>query len=109
APRQEYADNRWTPESPNSRFPRVWTGNSSNAELSGVWLSNAAFFRMKTIQLGYRIPDMGKSIKNIRVYINAQDALTFTNWEGLEPERNGGNGSYPRMATYSFGIKATVL
>lgn len=109
APRQEYADNRWTPENPNSRFPRVWTGNSSNAELSRVWLSNAAFFRMKTIQIGYRIPDMGKSFKNMRVYINAQDALTFTKWEGLEPERNGGNGSYPRMATYSFGIKATIL
>src|SRR5690606_9960266 len=62
APRQEYADNRWTPENPNSRFPRVWTGNSPNAELSGVWLSNAAFFRMKTIQLGYRIPDIGRSI-----------------------------------------------
>lgn len=109
APRQEYADNRWTPENPNSRFPRVWTGNSPNAELSGVWLSNAAFFRMKTIQLGYRIPNIGGSIKNLRVYLNAQDALTFTKWEGLEPERNGGNGSYPRMATYSLGIRATIL
>ncbi|WP_257668211.1 SusC/RagA family TonB-linked outer membrane protein [Parapedobacter tibetensis] len=116
-PRQEYMDNRWTPETPDSRFPRVWTGQSSNAVLSNVWLSNAAFFRVKTLQLGYTIPNIGKGIQNLRIYLNAQDALTFTKWEGLDPERNGGegsyphggDGSYPRMATYSIGIRASIL
>jgi len=116
-PRQYYMDNRWTPDNPDARFPRVWTGNSSNAILSDVWLSDAAFFRIKTIQLGYTFPQLGNSIRNFRVYLNAQDAITFTNWEGLEPERgwdksnaqNQGNGNYPRMATFSLGIKATIL
>ncbi|MFC3197382.1 SusC/RagA family TonB-linked outer membrane protein [Parapedobacter deserti] len=111
-PRQEYVENRWTPDNPNSRFPRVWTGNSSNAVLSDVWLSNAAYFRVKTIQIGYTIPNIGGSIRNVRFYLNAQDALTFTRWEGLEPERDDrftGNGAYPRMASYSVGIKATIL
>lgn len=108
-PRQFYMDNRWTPENPNARFPRVWTGNSSNANLSNVWLSDASFFRIKTLQVGYTFPKLSNSIRNFRVYLNAQDAITFTNWEGLEPERNGGNGSYPRMATFSLGIKATIL
>lgn len=108
-PRQYYMDNRWTPENPNARFPRVWTGNSSNANLSNVWLSDASFFRIKTLQVGYTFPKLSNSIRNFRVYLNAQDAITFTNWEGLEPERNGGNGSYPRMATFSLGIKATIL
>src|SRR5690606_36671898 len=109
SPRQYYMDNRWTPDNPNARFPRVWTGNSSNAVLSDVWLSDAAFFRIKTIQLGYTFPQLGSSIRNFRVYVNAQDAITFTNWEGLEPERNGGNGNYPRMATFNCGINATIL
>jgi TonB-linked SusC/RagA family outer membrane protein len=108
-PRQEYMDNRWTPENPNSRFPRVWTGASSNAVLSDVWLSNAAFFRIKMIQIGYTFPHISKSIQNLRIYLNAQDAFTFTKWEGLEPERNGGNGSYPRMAIYSVGLRASIL
>ncbi|MDX1365342.1 MAG: SusC/RagA family TonB-linked outer membrane protein [Arenibacter latericius] len=108
-PRQEYMDNRWTPETPNSRFPRVWTGSSPNAALSDVWLSNAAFFRFKSIQLGYTIPKLGNSIRNIRIYVNAQDAITFTRWEGLEPERNGGNGNYPKMATYTLGAKLTIF
>ncbi|WP_225444005.1 TonB-dependent receptor [Echinicola arenosa] len=109
APRQEYMDNRWTPETPNSRFPRVWTGPSSNAVLSDVWLSDASYFRIKTLQLGYTIARPLKGVRNLRVYMNAQDAFTFTKWEGLEPERNGGNGNYPRMASYSLGLKLTVL
>nr|MBI1229785.1 SusC/RagA family TonB-linked outer membrane protein [Cytophagales bacterium] len=108
APRQYYMDNRWTPDNLDSRFPRVWTGTSPNAVLSDVWLSNAAFFRVKMLQLGYTVPRVGRSIQNIRVYFNAQDAITFTKWEGLEPERDGGNGNYPRMATFSLGIKATI-
>lgn len=109
APRQFYADNRWRPDNQNSRFPRVWTGSSTNAVLSNVWLSDASYFRFKTIQLGYSIPKLGNNIRNIRIYLNAQDAITITNWEGLEPERDGGNGNYPRMATYSLGLKATIF
>lgn len=109
APRQYYADNRWTPESPNSRFPRVWTGASTNTYLSDVWLSDASFFRFKMIQLGYTFPKIGNAIRNLRVYVNAQDALTITKWEGLEPERNGGDGKYPRMAIYSLGFKASFF
>src|SRR5690606_34910617 len=30
APRKFYAENRWTPDNQNSRFPRVWTGSSAN-------------------------------------------------------------------------------
>ncbi|MGV3503641.1 MAG: SusC/RagA family TonB-linked outer membrane protein [Adhaeribacter sp.] len=108
-PRVEYMENRWTPENQNSRFPRVWTGTSPNSVLSDVWLSDASFFRFKSIQLGYTIPKLGNNIKNIRVYVNAQDALTFTKWEGLEPERDGGNGNYPRMAVYSFGIRGFIF
>lgn len=117
APRVEYVANHWTPENPNSRFPRLWTGPSPNTLLSDVWLSNAAFFRIKSLQLGYTFPKIGKSIKNFRVYVNAQDVFTFTKWEGLDPERidvdspgtNDGNGNYPRMATYSVGLSASIF
>ncbi|MEK6155115.1 SusC/RagA family TonB-linked outer membrane protein [Flavobacteriaceae bacterium 3-367] len=107
-PRQYYMDNRWTPNNPNSRFPRVWTGTSPNAALSDVWLGDASFFRIKSIQLGYTVPATNKKIRNIRVYFNARDVFTFTNWEGLEPERDGGNGGYPRMASFTLGAKLDI-
>lgn len=61
------------------------------------------------IQLGYTFPQWGNAFQNVRVYVNLQDVFTFTKWEGLEPERNGGNGGYPRMATYSLGIRTTIF
>ncbi len=109
APRKYYVDNRWTPETPNSRFPRVWTGSSTNTYLSDVWLSDASFFRIKSLQLGYSVPKVGNHLRNLRIYFNAQDFLTFTKWEGLEPERDGGNGNYPRMASYSIGFQVTLF
>ncbi|MCW8311221.1 SusC/RagA family TonB-linked outer membrane protein [Sphingobacterium sp. InxBP1] len=110
APRVEYVADHWTPENPNSRFPRLWTGSSPNTLLSNIWLSNAAFFRVKSLQLGYTFPSIGKSVKNLRIYVNAQDMFTLTEWEGLDPERIGsGNGNYPRMATYSFGLSASIF
>lgn len=109
-PRKEVMENRWTPENPNSRFPRVWTGSSANAYLSDVYMSDASYFRIQTLQIGYTFPKVIKGISNLRVYVNAQDFLTFTKWEGLEPERvNCGNGSYPRLATYSVGFNVTLF
>lgn len=108
-PRQYYMDNRWTPETLQSRFPRVWTGSTTNDKLSDVWLSDMSYFRIKSLQLGYTIPEIGNSIKGARIYFNAQDAFTFTSWEGLDPERQGGSGDYPRMATYSLGAKFTIF
>ncbi|MEX2403894.1 MAG: SusC/RagA family TonB-linked outer membrane protein [Balneolales bacterium] len=107
-PSQYYMDNRWSADNPDSRFPRVWTGSTPNEVLSDVWLSDASYFRIKTIQLGYTIPNIGESFRNVRIYANARDMFTFTNYEGLEPERNGGNGNYPRMASFSLGIRATI-
>lgn len=73
-------------------------------------MSDASYFRIQTLQIGYTFPKLMKGISGLRVYVNAQDFLTFTKWEGLEPERiNCGNGSYPRMATYSIGFKVTLF
>jgi TonB-linked SusC/RagA family outer membrane protein len=108
-PRRYYMKHRWTPENRHSRFPRVWTGASPNAKLSNVWLSNAAYFRVTLLEIGYTFPVVGKNIKNLRLYINAQDPFLFTPWEGLDPERNGGNGQYPRMRGITFGVNATIF
>ena len=116
APREYYMENRWTPDTPDSRFPRVWTGTSPNTMLSDVWLSDASYFRIKTIEVGYTFPEIGNSFRNVRFYLNAQDLFTFTKWEGLDPERadasdvswHNGNGHYPRMARLSVGIRASI-
>src|SRR5690625_8009246 len=86
APREYYMENRWTPDTPDSRFPRVWTGTSPNTMLSDVWLSDASYFRIKTIEVGYTFPEIVNSFRNVRFYLNAQDLFTFRKLEVLVPE-----------------------
>lgn len=105
-PRQQFMDGRWTLDNPNSRFPRMWVGTSPNGYLSDVWISDASYFRFKSLQLGYTFRKVTRGISNLRIYANLEDFVTITNWEGLNPERiRGGNGAYPMMATYSFGVQ----
>lgn len=109
-PRKQYMEGRWTPENPNSRFPRMWTGTSPNSYLSDVWMSDASYFRLKSLQVGYTFKTVTKGISNLRLYANAENFLTITNWEGTEPERvRGASGTYPMMATYSLGLQVTFF
>ena len=109
-PRKQYMEGRWTPENTNSRFPRMWTGTSPNSYLSDVWMSNASYFRIKAVQLGYTFQKLTKGISKLRVYANAENFLTITNWEGTEPERvRGRSGTYPMMATYSVGVQVSFF
>jgi len=55
--------------------------------------------------------DVGKYVSNIRIYLDAQNPLTFTNFEGFDPEvysggnYKGGKAEYPQIRTFSAGIK----
>ncbi len=106
----------WTPENPNTDFPRVVKGTTLNARGdSDRWLESGDFARLKYIGLGYNIPDnILKSIgfSTARLSISAQNLLTITKYEGLDPEFSNGNifqrgmdsGSFPNVKTYSFGV-----
>ena len=83
------------------------------------YVEDGSYLRVKNITLGYTLP---KSIckklyvDNLRVYCNIQNLLTFTKYEGYDPEigastadTNGyvyglDNGRYPSPTVYSFGL-----
>ena len=74
--------------------------------LSDLFIENASFFKIDYITLGYTLPkDTFKDI-SLRIYGSAQNVLTVTNYEGLDPEITGGidNNFYPRPRTIVFGV-----
>ena len=114
-----YHLDRWTPETPNARFPKTRMGSGAaddgiNDRFSSFWLENAAYFRLKNIELGYTIPDnvMRKRIglQHVRVFVNAENALTFTKFLGYDPETPTGTGArlvesrYPLAKVYNVGL-----
>ena len=83
-----------------------WNSNARGVE-STRFLHDGSFIRLKNVQLGYNLPTANlKKIKlrTARIYITGQNLLTFTKFNGWDPEvfRNGGgDGS---VATLSPGL-----
>lgn len=103
---------RWTPENPNAKYPRLAFGGNNNQQASEFWMKNAAYLRLKNVQLGYSLPinwlKNGK-IKRFRVFANGSNLLSFDDfWQGYDVEAPVGSGNfYPQVKTYTFGLEAT--
>ncbi|WP_066221781.1 SusC/RagA family TonB-linked outer membrane protein [Formosa haliotis] len=75
---------------------------------SDHFVQDASFFKIDNITLGYTIDDAFKDT-NIRVYSSVQNLLTVTDYDGLDPEINGGidNNFYPRPRTFVLGLNVS--
>lgn len=87
----------------NSNTPAPTTNNSNNEhEVSEFHIENGSFLRMKTLTLGYTLPENIQSklyLKNARVYFQAQNLFTITNYSGADPEGLGYPYALPRQFT----------
>ncbi|MCW3463415.1 SusC/RagA family TonB-linked outer membrane protein [Chitinophaga nivalis] len=89
--RQINADflNAWTPENRETNLPRLTdASNTDNNRASSFWVQDASFVRLKNIQLSYTFPKhfFNNALQSVRVYVNAQNAFTWTKFKGLDPE-----------------------
>ena len=78
----------------------------SFTQSSGAY-SDASYIRLKTLSLDYRVPDkyLGKcGVKNLRVYINAQNLLTITGYQVGDPQSAGSLYSFPLQRTVAGGL-----
>ena len=71
-----------------------WNSNARGFE-STRFLHDGSFVRLKNVQLGYNLStELAQKIKlrSARIYLTAQNLLTFTRFPGWDPEvfRNGG-------------------
>ena len=102
--------NAWTPENPNTNIPRLTAAsNTDNTQANTFWVQNASFVRLKNIQLSYTIPKkmFNSTLQSIRVYVNAQNAFTWTKFKGLDPEVSDYSQSgiqYPNVRVISGGV-----
>ena len=104
----------WSPENPDSDIPRLTTdGNSDNTQPSSFWAQNGSFLRVKNIQLSYTFPAkwLQKTfVSGIQVYADAQNPVTWTKYNGLDPE-TGNYTDYqienPNVRIFSLGINAS--
>jgi hypothetical protein len=93
-----------------------YTGSSPNAS-SDFNIQNAAYLRLKTLEIGYTLPNKALNyinLKNIRIYASAYNLLTFTKLRYMDPEFYTNNTSssgltnlgynYPINKTFTIGV-----
>lgn len=106
----EHLTNPWTWENRNGAWPRLG-GNPTNATENFFHVRNMDYFRLKNIQIGYTFPRKWTTkfaCSALRVYFSADNLLTITNYEGLDPEKPANSGDlYPTTKTYTVGINIT--
>jgi TonB-linked SusC/RagA family outer membrane protein len=98
--------NRWTPTNTNTNIPRAVQGDpNQNTRRSDRYLEDGSFARIKNLTLGYTLPTALATrahIRTIRVYAQAQNLVTFTNYSGLDPEVSTFSGSNVSLGTDFF-------
>ena len=109
--REENKD-RWSPDNPNAKYPRLAFGESNNEQASSFWRRDASYLRVKNVQLGYTLPaNLAKkiSLNRLRIFANGSNLASFDRFlSGYDVEAPVGSGSiYPQVKLYSFGLEAT--
>ena len=99
---------RWTPQNPDAKFPRLSLQSDRNNNLvSNFWVEDATFLRIKNVEIAYTFkPQILSKIgaSQLRLYANGQNLATFTNIINVDPENNNASGwYYPQQMTFNFG------
>lgn len=112
----EWLTDSWTPENPAARLPRLTTSNGypQNFQASSFWVQDASYLRLKNLQLSYSLPQRWLSragVQQLKVFVNAQNWITFTDFKLGDPERNLTKGNiidYPIARTATAGINLSL-
>lgn len=115
---------RWTPTNPNTTEPRAVDGDpNQNTRDSDRFIEDGSYWRLKNLVLGYTLPNSVAQrfgYRTARIYVQAQNLLTSTDYSGFDPEVNTtGQGAtalnaalargtdfytLPQQRTFTFGF-----
>jgi TonB-linked SusC/RagA family outer membrane protein len=109
---QWVADNSWTEDNPNAILPRIsFTNRVHNNRDSQAWLVDSKYVRLKNVEIGYTFnkPKWMPFFNYIRVYLSGQNLLTFSTFDGNDPEAPGSGLDfgvrYPMTRVYNIGAQ----
>ncbi|MBW3128584.1 SusC/RagA family TonB-linked outer membrane protein [Hymenobacter profundi] len=113
----------WSGEGTSNSVPRI-VANDNNQNLtrfSNFYVENGSYARLRNLQLGYTFTKGVNTMlhtSSLRLYVSAQNLLTFTNYSGVDPEIGYGRsytdgasalnrgvdlGNYPTARTFLVG------
>ncbi len=105
--------NRWQKPGDVSDIQQFTSGSNGDAFVSQFnydfsdanWV-DASFVRLKNLSISYQLPERWMKTVKGRIYLQGQNLLTFTRYEGLDPE--SGPFALPPLRTITAGIQITL-
>lgn len=109
---------RWRQPGDITDIPRATEDDpNGNNRISSRFVEDGSFLRLKNVTFSYLLnPRVAERLKlrSTRVFVSAQNLLTFTNYSGMDPEVNytGDNNllrgtdffTYPQARSFTIGI-----
>jgi TonB-linked SusC/RagA family outer membrane protein len=110
---QEFFDERWTAENPDSKGPRVynredqyWASNRNTH-----FLKSTDYLRAKNVKLSYTLPQPMLSkvgIKYTQVYLSGMNLITWDSFDVFDPENESSTlSAYPQRRLFNLGLNLT--
>ncbi|WP_341835787.1 SusC/RagA family TonB-linked outer membrane protein [Chitinophaga pollutisoli] len=115
-----FQDQFWTGPGSTNSFPEIRKAdpNGNFTKMSTFFLEKGNFVRANLMQLGYTVPkEWIRGMKQLRVFVSAQNLFTITNYSGLNPDvpwyssisyNSMDNYQMPLPRTYMFGLNLSL-
>ncbi|WP_240920283.1 SusC/RagA family TonB-linked outer membrane protein [Sphingobacterium chungjuense] len=93
---------------------------TNSAAPSSRFIENGSYLKLANATIGYRVGNIGASLKNLNIFFNGTNLLLFTKYSGFDPEVNtakgvGNTGSagidyigYPPVRTFNLGVNFSL-
>ena len=107
---QKIADDHWSESNRNSYafWPRLSDREvKNNTQPSTWWMQDGTFFRMKSLEIGYTIPQKLTSklgIEGLRIYASGNNLFTLSPFKLWDPEMGDNGLGYPIQRVYNIGL-----
>ena len=108
--------NRWTPSAAaTASYPRLTTGTGprdgsvNNWLTSSFWARSGNYLRLKTVELGYKLPVHVKgSVRSVRIYASGLNLYTISSKVFGDADPEGYTGAYPIQKIFNLGVNVQL-
>jgi hypothetical protein len=121
--KKDLFENSWRPDNLDAEYPRLDKNDTFSWQPSSYYVEDGSYIRLRSVQLGFTTPtSLGRWFQaGSRVYVQADNLFTITDYEGLDPSLPAANvtgaagdirdqyrgidrGSYPSNRVISVGV-----
>ncbi|MBR9913841.1 MAG: SusC/RagA family TonB-linked outer membrane protein [Algicola sp.] len=99
----------WQQPGDVTAIPSLNTPSTRNL-LTDRYIEDASFLRLRNVSLGYSFDDVlkeGSFISSLKLYVQAENLITFSKWRGWDPESNYRASDffdYPTVKIVTLGL-----